>query len=113
QYLTRMPIGGWIDPYLAFGGGAYHRSLSGTRFAASPGFGVRIPIPNRSELRLEAHEQLIFENGIDHQPVVEEHRLLFQTGFGFTARPGARRFGLGSSRHAVPTANGIASPVYA
>jgi len=84
QYLARMPIAGAIDPFLSFGAGAYHRSLGGTRFAASPGAGIRIPIPNRSELRLEAHEQLIFRNGVDHEPVVDEHRLLFQTGLGFT-----------------------------
>jgi len=84
QYLARRPIAGVFDPFLSLGGGAYHRYQAGTRFAAFPGVGVRIPVPQRSELRFEAHEQLIFQNGVDHEPVVEENRLLFQMGLGWT-----------------------------
>ena len=84
QYLARRPLFGVLDPFLSLGGGAYHRYQSGTRCAAFPGAGLRIPVPQRSELRFEAHEQIIFQNGLDHEPVVEESRFVYQMGVGWT-----------------------------
>jgi len=78
QYLVHRPLGGVIDPLISLGGGAYrHRSelvavtgtgaatgpatASTTKFALTPGVGLRLPIPNRLELRVDARDAVIFD----------------------------------------------------
>ncbi len=67
QYLVQRPFGGILDPFLTVGGGRYRLqndvgavSLRDSRWTVEPGGGVRIPIPNRLELRLDAKDLIIF-----------------------------------------------------
>lgn len=72
-FLTNRPFGGWLDPVLSVGAGALRTSVGAqrigttaipasvaTKFALTPGVGVRIPIPNRLQLRVDARDALVF-----------------------------------------------------
>jgi hypothetical protein len=63
QFLVRRPLGGVIDPFITVGGGRYRIGAEGdhqTYWTFSPGGGLRIPIPNRLELRIDAKDMMIF-----------------------------------------------------
>ncbi len=54
-----------IDPFLSVAGGAFRIRGSGastTRFALSPGGGIRIPIPNRFQLRADVRDAIVFNS---------------------------------------------------
>lgn len=75
-YPLLVPMGKIIDPFLSLGLGAFRvdnrrttgagplpgsatiASGSATTFAVSPGIGIRIPIPNRLQLRIDARDVL-------------------------------------------------------
>lgn len=62
-FFVNRPLRGVIDPFVSVGAGAFRissGSVSTTRFALSPGGGIRIPVPNRLELRGEARDAMIF-----------------------------------------------------
>lgn len=62
-FLLHRPFGSVIDPFLSVGAGAFRVSSGGTSstdFALSPGGGIRIPIPNRLQLRFDARDAMIF-----------------------------------------------------
>lgn len=63
-FFSNRPYGGFLDPFLSVGaGGLVRRSLNGdhtTRFTLSPGGGIRIPIPNRLQLRVDARDLMMF-----------------------------------------------------
>ena len=101
QFFVRRPFGGIIDPFISVGAGAYYRSYGNyagyaananglapshtTRFALSPGGGIRIPIPNRFELRGDVKDLMIFRTpdagtGLTHT----SNNLLVQAGLGMT-----------------------------
>lgn len=97
QFLARRPLGGVIDPFISIGAGAYRRSyttpfLDGTvlrdattRFALSPGGGVRIPIPNRFELRGDVKDLIVFNSRLPNEVTDKtRHNLLIQAGLGLT-----------------------------
>ena len=74
MYPLHVPIANLIDPFLILGAGAFridNRNNTGvvddafaagsrSYFAFSPGLGIRIPIPNRLQLRLEARDLILF-----------------------------------------------------
>jgi len=74
MYPLHVPVANLIDPFLILGAGAFridNRNNSGVAndvfaagsrsyFAFSPGLGIRIPIPNRLQLRLEARDLILF-----------------------------------------------------
>ena len=69
-FFVRRPLGGVIDPFLSVAGGVYrvnvYNGVAGqrqgvlTKGALSPGAGIRIPVPNRFQLRVDAHDAIIF-----------------------------------------------------
>lgn len=101
-YPLHVPIANLIDPFLSLGAGRLrldNRSTSaggdsssrpdinlGSRhyFAFTPGVGIRIPIPNRFQLRFDAADLIVFnrknlaeESSVSHSP-------LFKAGIGLT-----------------------------
>lgn len=69
-FFVRRPLGGVIDPFLSVAGGVYrvnvYNGIPGqrqgvlTKGALSPGAGIRIPVPNRFQLRVDAHDAILF-----------------------------------------------------
>lgn len=62
-FFVNRPIGGFLDPFISVGAGAFRtkvQSVSKTHFALSPGGGIRIPFPNRFELRGDARDAIVF-----------------------------------------------------
>ena len=62
-FFVNRPLGGLIDPFVSVGAGAFRtkaQSVSRTHFALSPGGGIRIPFPNRFELRGDARDAIVF-----------------------------------------------------
>lgn len=92
QYIVRRPLGGLIDPFLAVGGGLYRVTADAgtarfrqTRWAVSPGGGVRIPIPNRLELRGDVKDLIRFNTKAAPGEVGRTtHSLLVQGAVGVT-----------------------------
>lgn len=67
QFLVRRPLGGFIDPFLTIGGGRHRltndagtQTITSSRWTLIPGGGIRVPIPNRLELRIDAKDLMIF-----------------------------------------------------
>ena len=88
QFLVRRPLGGIIDPFIAVGGGRYRLSSEGedqTYWTFSPGGGIRIPIPNRFELRVDAKDMMIFgtPSGLNGEKRTTNNFVL-QGGVGLT-----------------------------
>ena len=68
-FFLHTPLGHVIDPFISVGAGAFRLSSGGvstTKFALSPGGGIRIPIPNRLQLRVDARDAMLFgmANGV-------------------------------------------------
>lgn len=92
QYLVRRPLGGIIDPFLAVGGGLYRVTADAgavrfrqTRWAVSPGGGIRIPIPNRFELRGDVKDLIRFNTKmVPGGTGRTTHNLLLQGAIGLT-----------------------------
>lgn len=62
-YFTNRPYGGIVDPFLSVAGGVFRLSSTGEAAnygTVSPGGGIRIPIPNRLQLRIDARDAIIF-----------------------------------------------------
>ncbi len=101
EFLVRRPLFGLIDPFVSVALGAYRTSVSAeaciagaaagtcsvaqTNFALAPGGGIRIPIPNRFQVRFDARD-LIVANGSNSSSGKKErtNRLLYQAAFGIT-----------------------------
>lgn len=92
QYLLRRPLGGVIDPFLAIGGGQYRVTTDAgmvefrqTRWTITPGGGIRIPIPNRFELRADAKDLIRFNTKTAPGGTGRTtHNLLVQAALGLT-----------------------------
>lgn len=92
QFLVRRPLGGIIDPFLTIGGavhrigtevasGTYHKSYG----ALVPGGGIRIPIPNRFELRGDVKDLILFNQARTTAGARRTtHNLLLQGALGLT-----------------------------
>ena len=62
-FLRNRPLGGVIDPFLSLAAGAFRTRTptdARTNFALSPGGGIRIPLPNRFQLRVDARDAILF-----------------------------------------------------
>lgn len=69
-FFVRRPLGGVIDPFLSIGGGVYRVNVFNgaagqrqgvlTKGSLLPGAGIRIPMPNRFQLRFDAHDAILF-----------------------------------------------------
>lgn len=92
QFLVRRPLGGLIDPFIAVGGGLYRTTADlgaaryrQTRWAVTPGGGIRIPIPNRFELRADAKDLIRFNTKTAPGGTGRTtHNLLVQGALGIT-----------------------------
>jgi hypothetical protein len=92
QYLVRRPLGGVIDPFLAIGGGLYRVTTDvgtarfrQTRWAVTPGGGIRVPIPNRLELRGDVKDLIRFNTKTAPGGTGRTtHKLLLQGAVGLT-----------------------------
>jgi hypothetical protein len=90
QFLVRRPLGGIIDPFLTAGYERYRIKVSSsgtkTSYNGLPiGGGVRIPLPNRFELRGDAKDLILFNipNGALGAKRTTNN-LLLQAGLGLT-----------------------------
>lgn len=64
-FFVNRPLGGVLDPFISVGGGAFrtkdtNANQSETRFAFSPGAGIRIPLSNRFQIRGDAKDVILF-----------------------------------------------------
>lgn len=64
-FFVNRPLGGVLDPFISIGGSAFrtkdtNTDESQTRFALSPGAGIRIPLSNRFQIRGDAKDVLLF-----------------------------------------------------
>lgn len=62
-FFSNRPWGGVLDPFLSAGVGAFRVKSGASRFTdltLSPGGGLRVPIPNRLQLRVDARDAIIF-----------------------------------------------------
>lgn len=97
QFFVRRPLGGIIDPFISVGAGGYWRSYTNpqpvngvayyhtTRFALSPGGGIRIPMPNRFELRGDVKDLMVFRSRDTRTGLSRtSNNLLVQAGLGVT-----------------------------
>ena len=96
QYFVRRPLGGIIDPFLTIGGGGTGvRGERSTVFGAIgsqhyfgslvPGFGIRIAVPNRFELRGEAKDLIVFNTPTGTSGARRTtNNLVLQAGLGLT-----------------------------
>lgn len=90
QFFVRRPLGGIIDPFVTVGGGRYRIGADAedehnTYWTFSPGGGIRIPIPNRLELRVDAKDMMIFgtPSGLNGEKRTTNNFVL-QGGVGLT-----------------------------
>lgn len=90
QFFVRRPLGGIIDPFITVGGGRYRVGAPAedehhTYWTFSPGGGIRIPIPNRLELRVDAKDMMIFgtPSGLNGEKRTTNNFVL-QGGVGLT-----------------------------
>jgi hypothetical protein len=95
-FFVNRPLGGLVDPFVSLAGGAFHTgatynpalnllSPSNTRFALSPGGGIRIPIPNRLQLRGDFRDAIVFRSPTGPNFVSRTtHNLEFQVALGIT-----------------------------
>ena len=62
-FFLHTPIAKAIDPFLSVGAGGFRVKSGGsssTDFAFSAGGGIRVPVPNRFQLRFDARDAMIF-----------------------------------------------------
>ncbi len=96
QFFVRRPLGGFIDPFLTLGGGAIRiKNVAANAFGAvnthrtygtlTPGGGIRLPFPNRFEIRGDVKDLIIFGTPTGTASAKRTtNNLLFQAGLGLT-----------------------------
>lgn len=96
QFFVKRPLGGIIDPFVTVGGGGTRiqneRSAVFGRVGSAhtygtliPGVGVRIPIPNRFELRGDVKDAIIFNTPTGARGASRtSSNLLLQAALGLT-----------------------------
>lgn len=90
QFLMRRPIAGFLDPFLSLGGSAYRVKSKQFNFTQTygtliPGGGIRVPLPNRFELRGDVKDMILFN--ADRNPDGSARRtnnLVLQAALGVT-----------------------------
>ena len=96
QYFVRRPIGGFIDPFLSLGVGGIATTNDNAQIygalgktpiflTLTPGGGIRIPVPNRFELRFDAKDLIMFDTptGVSRARRASNN-LQLQAGLGIT-----------------------------
>ncbi len=101
-YPLHVPIANLFDPFLSLGAGRFrldNRNTSaggdgssspdiklGSRhyFAFTPGVGIRIPIPNRLQLRFDAADLIVFNRKNLAEKSSASHSLSLEAGIGLT-----------------------------
>lgn len=88
QYFVRRPLGGIIDPFLTVGGGRIRfndRGAKDSYWTLTPGGGLRLPFPNRFEVRADVKDLMIFNTPSGTAGAKRTtHNLLLQAGLGLT-----------------------------
>lgn len=79
-FFVNRPLGGFIDPVISGAVGGYRtktddftdplegitiRGESQTKLALSPSIGIRIPVPNRFQLRFDARNAFVLKGSVD------------------------------------------------
>ena len=64
-FFVNRPLGGFIDPLLSVAAGAFRTKAvdideTETKFALTPGLGIRIPVANRLQIRADARDIIVF-----------------------------------------------------
>jgi len=95
QFFVRRPLGGVLDPFVSLGVGTFRYRFdesipivggtTETHLSLSPGFGVRIPIPNRLELRGDVRDMFLI-NGRTNTDGSQQttSNVVIQGGLGLT-----------------------------
>jgi len=96
-YPLHVPIGNFIDPFVSLGLGSFRIDnrpgpvvLGGiapgsrSNFALTPGVGIRVPIPNRFQLRLDARDLIAFNRRNASGESRTSHNPEFMAGLGLT-----------------------------
>lgn len=86
-FFVNRPLAGFIDPVISVAAGAYRTSAEGahqTHFALTPGVGIRIPVPNRFELRVDARDAILFNQDIGTASKKTLNNYEFTAGLGIT-----------------------------
>jgi len=75
---VHRPLGNVLDPFITVGAGAFRLNTFGgeagisrgavTRLSVLPGVGLRIPIPNRFQIRIDARDAIIFNSDVGTAP---------------------------------------------
>lgn len=75
---VHRPLGGVLDPLVTLGAGAFRLNTFGgeaglsrgpvTRLSLLPGVGIRIPIPNRFQIRVDARDAIILHSDVGTGP---------------------------------------------
>ncbi len=90
------PLGNAIDPFITAGAGAFRLNTFGgetgtsrgavTRLSVLPGAGIRIPMPNRFQIRLDVRDAIIFNSDLGTAPGVTRtaHNLEATASLGLT-----------------------------
>lgn len=98
-YPLSIPIGNLLDPFVSLGGSRFQldngqpagavgsadlaRGRS-SNFALTPGVGIRVPIPNRFQLRLDAKDLIVFSRKDLSGARRTSHSPEFMAGLGLT-----------------------------
>lgn len=104
-FFVNRPLGGFFDPLISVGAGAYRRSVDAqtvlvspssgtvgtalipgvhtTKFALTPGVGFRVPVPNRLQLRFDARDAILFNQDVGARKATL-HNLEFTGALGIT-----------------------------
>ncbi len=99
-YPMHVPFGNLIDPFVSLGAGRFGISNrvpgtgatssvdldAGTRhyLALTPGIGIRVPIPNRFQLRFDAGDVILFNRRDRNGNGSTAHNPEFKAGIGLT-----------------------------
>ncbi len=96
-YPLHVPIGNVIDPFVSLALGSFRidnrrtatpfdEIASGSRshFALTPGLGIRVPIPNRFQLRFDARDIILFNRRNSSGESRTSHNPEFMAGVGLT-----------------------------
>jgi len=86
-FFFRRPLGGIIDPFLSVGAGVFRISagdISDNQFALPVGGGIRIPVPNRFQLRVDVRDAILFGREDAEGKKSTAHNLEIQAALGIT-----------------------------
>lgn len=88
-FFVNRPLGGVLDPFISIAGGAFRTNDSSadesrTRFALTPGAGIRIPLANRFQIRADAKDVMLFNVPVSSDAKKTLHNYEFTAALGIT-----------------------------